>query len=104
VNRIGSFAPVDPGLSRRSPADFFAWPFDSARRTLLNNMGQLVGQERTARLSVRGELAPAKHDIGTDREGAGTDGCRCGIRSRVGMNPHAAEVVAEAWLHKAPGS
>jgi hypothetical protein len=53
-------------------------------------------QERTSKLSEWSELAPAKHNIGTDSEGAGTDRCRRGIRSLGGMNSHLAEVVAEA--------
>jgi hypothetical protein len=59
-----------------------------------------VGQERAASLGVRSELALAEHDIGTDCEGAGADGRRSRASARVGMNTHAAEVIAEAWGHK----
>jgi hypothetical protein len=69
---------------------------------LLDNVGQLVGQQALPGHAARCEFL-ADHDVASDRVRSGADGAGRPRRLHTGVQPDGAEVVAEAGLHRVPG-
>ncbi len=78
---------------------------DSRRRypSLLERMGQFVGQQPPAGGGLRAVLALVKDEVPADGISAGADSFGRTRRRAAGMDPHAAEIAAETGLHKVAG-
>ena len=91
-------------LTIARPADgmpFCELSLHTAVASLLDRMGQLVGQQFIALAGVWLELVFAEEDVLTVGESCGVDvaSCRRGLCS--GVHAHAAKIRAERLLHRA---
>jgi hypothetical protein len=71
---------------------------------LLNDVSQFMGKQEAARVSLRYILTIPKDDMGSDCVGSRLDSPRRLRRPGVGVDPHAAEVMAEAQFERRPDS
>ena len=71
----------------------------AGRAALLDDVGDLVGDERVAVVSAGLVLAGREEDVAADRERACRDGAREGVRMRLaGVHAHVAERLAVGRL------
>ncbi len=65
-------------------------------------MGELVGEQASSALGVRGELAGGEEDVAADGEGAGLQATGERPRLAAGVNADVGEVGTEPLLHLPP--